>query len=49
MFFAMTQLAALGMNEDIRIEILPTPHWTFTCFSKTAVKALKQGIKFVQT
>ena len=25
------------------------PHWTFTCFSKTAIKALKQGVKFVQT
>ena len=25
------------------------PHWTFTCFLKTAIKALKQGAKFVQT
>ena len=25
------------------------PHWTFTCFLKTAIKALKQGVKFVQT
>ena len=24
-------------------------HWTFTCFLKTATKALKQGVKFVQT
>ena len=26
-----------------------TPHWTFTCFSKMVIKALKQGVKFVQT
>ena len=25
------------------------PHWTFTCFSKTAMKALKHGVRFVQT
>ena len=25
------------------------PHWKFPCFSKTAIKALKQGAKFVQT
>ena len=25
------------------------PHWTFTCFLKTAIKALKQGVKFVET
>ena len=25
------------------------PHWTFTCFLKTVIKALKQGVKFVQT
>ena len=25
------------------------PHWTFTSFLKTAIKALKQGVKFVQT
>ena len=25
------------------------PHWTFTCFLKTAIKAPKQGVKFVQT
>ena len=23
------------------------PHWTFTCFLKSAIKALKQGVKFV--
>ena len=34
---------------DISIEIRPIPHWTFTCFSKTAIKTLKQGVKFVQT
>ena len=32
-------LAALQMYEDI---------WTFTCFLKTAIKALKQGEHFVQ-
>ena len=25
------------------------PHWAFTCFSKTVIKGLKQGVKFVQT
>ena len=25
------------------------PHWTFTCFLTTVIKALKQGVKFVQT
>ena len=25
------------------------PHWIFTCFLKTAIKALKHGVKFVQT
>ena len=25
------------------------PHWKFTCFLKTAIKAPKQGVKFVQT
>ena len=49
LFFAMAQLAALWMCRDISIEILPIPHWTFTCFSKTAIKALKQGVNFVQT
>ena len=47
-FFAMAQLVALSMCEDINIEILPIPLWTCTCFSKTAIKALKQGVKFVQ-
>ena len=45
----MAQLAAFWMCEDISIEILPIPHWTFTCFSKTVIKALKQSVKFVQT
>ena len=35
--------------EDISVKILPIPHWTFTCFLKTAIKALKQVVKFVQT
>ena len=25
------------------------PHWAFSCFLKTAIKALKQGVEFVQT
>ena len=25
------------------------PHWAFTCFLKTVIKALKQRVKFVQT
>ena len=49
LFFAMARLATLWMCDDISIEILPIPHWTFTHFSKTAIKALKQGLKFVQT
>ena len=34
---------------DISIEILPIPHGTFTCLSKTSIKALKRGVRFVQT
>ena len=49
LFFTMARLAEFWMCEDISIEVLPIPHWTFTCFSKTALKALKQGVKFVQT
>ena len=41
------------MNVNVSIGILPIPHWTFTCFSKTAIKArckkIKQGVKFVKT
>ena len=46
---AMAQWAALWICEDITIEILPIPHWKFTCSFKTTIKALKQGAKFVQT
>ena len=35
----MTRLAALWMYEDVSIEILPIPHWTFTCFSKDGHKS----------
>ena len=39
----------MNVWENISIEILLIPHWTFTYFSKTAIKALKQGVKFVKT
>ena len=29
--------------------MLPIPHWTFTCLSKTTIKALKQGVKCIAT
>ena len=45
----MAQLAALWICEDISIEILSSPYWTFTYFSKMAIEALKQGEEFVQT
>ena len=32
------------MCEDISVEILPIPHWTFICFLKTAIKAFKEGV-----
>ena len=43
------RLTALWMREDISIELLSIPHWTFACFSKTAIKALRQCVKFAQT
>ena len=49
LFFAMARLPVLSMCKDISIEILPIPHWTFTCFSKNGHKALKPGVKFVET
>ena len=46
LFFAIGRLAALWMCEDISTEILPIPHWPFTCFSKNGYKST-QGVKFV--
>ena len=44
---------AVGCIVNVRIcvsiEILPIPHWTFTFFRKTAMKSLRQDLKFVQT
>ena len=48
LFIAIAWLTALWMFEDISIEMLPIPHWTFTCFSKNGHKST-QGAKFVQT
>ena len=53
LFFAMTWLAASCMCEDMSIKMLPIPHCQYhigrlLAFRETAIKALKQGVKFVQ-
>ena len=35
--------------EDINLETLPILQWIFACLSKTAIKKLKQNVKFVKT
>ena len=41
----MARLAALWIRDDISIEILPIPRWTFTCFSKNGHKSTQTRCK----
>ena len=40
---------ALWSREGVDLALLPVLHHIFACLSKTAIKTLKQNVKFVQT
>ena len=42
-------ICCIVIPRDIGLEILPILQQIFTCFSKAAIKTLRQNVKFVQT